>query len=164
MNKCKKCNKETSNPKFCGHSCSASYSNPRKKPTYYRDCRNCDSPIVGSTKKNNVYCDTDCANDHVRAQTLEKVLAGECAQRKTIRKYLTQERGHQCQVCGIAEWNGQPAPIEIDHIDGDWTNDDPVNIRLICPNCHAQTDTYKGKNVGHGRHARRERYAAGKSY
>src|SRR6266540_5330922 len=38
------------------------------------------------------------------------------------------------------------------------------NLRLICPNCHAQTETYKAKNMGRGRHYRRERYAKGKSY
>jgi hypothetical protein len=38
------------------------------------------------------------------------------------------------------------------------------NLRLICPNCHAQTQTYKNKNKGRGRHYRRERYAKGKSY
>lgn len=38
------------------------------------------------------------------------------------------------------------------------------NLRLVCPNCHALTPTYKGKNNGNGRARRRQRYREGKSY
>lgn len=53
---------------------------------------------------------------------------------------------HKCECCGITEWNGQPAPIELDHIDGNRYNNTIENLRILCPNCHAQTDTYRGKN------------------
>ena len=53
---------------------------------------------------------------------------------------------HKCECCGITEWNGQPAPIELDHIDGNRYNNTIENLRIFCPNCHAQTDTYRGKN------------------
>ena len=53
---------------------------------------------------------------------------------------------HKCECCGITEWNGHPAPIELDHIDGNRYNNTIENLRILCPNCHAQTDTYRGKN------------------
>lgn len=53
----------------------------------------------------------------------------------------------KCSVCSIVEWNGKPTPLELDHIDGDNRNNELQNLRIICPNCHAQTDTYKGKNI-----------------
>lgn len=59
---------------------------------------------------------------------------------------------------------GQPIPIELDHIDGNPENNELDNLRLICPNCHAQTPTYKGANKGNGRHERKERYQKGLSY
>ena len=51
-----------------------------------------------------------------------------------------------CSVCGISSWNGQILNMELDHIDGNRTNHKLENLRLLCPNCHAQTDTYRSKN------------------
>jgi hypothetical protein len=53
---------------------------------------------------------------------------------------------HKCECCGITEWNGKPAPIELDHINGNHHDNCLENLRILCPNCHAQTDTYRGKN------------------
>ncbi|UYL05111.1 hypothetical protein DIDNDMLP_00121 [Klebsiella phage KP13-7] len=54
---------------------------------------------------------------------------------------------HKCSKCGLTEWMGKPIPIELEHKDGDNTNNEIENLCLLCPNCHAQTDTYKGKNI-----------------
>jgi len=51
-----------------------------------------------------------------------------------------------CSVCGISSWNGKPLNCELDHIDGDRTNHKIENLRVLCPNCHSQTDTYRSKN------------------
>jgi hypothetical protein len=59
-----------------------------------------------------------------------------------------------CAICGLTEWNGLPAPLELDHIDGNHENNSLGNLRIICPNCHAQTDTHCGKNCAMGRVAR----------
>lgn len=55
---------------------------------------------------------------------------------------------HQCACCERSEWQGRPIPLELDHIDGDRSNNRIENLRLLCPNCHAQTVTYRGRNVG----------------
>ena len=54
---------------------------------------------------------------------------------------------HRCEICKITEWMGKPVPVELDHIDGNRYNNDLSNLRVLCPNCHAQTDTYSGKNI-----------------
>ena len=54
---------------------------------------------------------------------------------------------HKCYNCGITEWNGKPTPIELEHINGDRCDNRLENLTILCPNCHAQTSTYRGKNI-----------------
>ena len=51
---------------------------------------------------------------------------------------------NKCENCGISEWNGNPLNCQLHHIDGDPTNNTLENLQILCPNCHAQTDTYSG--------------------
>jgi predicted RNA-binding Zn-ribbon protein involved in translation (DUF1610 family) len=53
-----------------------------------------------------------------------------------------------CTGCGNrGEWNGRPMTLELDHTDGDRSNNAIENLRFLCPNCHSQTITYAGKNI-----------------
>lgn len=53
----------------------------------------------------------------------------------------------ECEVCGLPPiWNGKPLVIQLDHVDGDETNNTLGNLRLACPNCHTQTPTWGRKN------------------
>ena len=76
------------------------------------------------------------------------LVEGKQVQSNTLRRRLIKEGvlPHQCNRCGITEWNGLPTPIELEHIDGDHHNNELSNLELLCPNCHAQTATYRGKN------------------
>lgn len=53
----------------------------------------------------------------------------------------------KCYSCGITEWMGLPAPLELEHINGNSEDNSLDNLTLLCPNCHAQTETYRGKNI-----------------
>ena len=53
-----------------------------------------------------------------------------------------------CSCCNNTTWLNQPIPLELDHINGDCTDNSLSNLRLLCPNCHALTPTYRGKNKG----------------
>lgn len=56
----------------------------------------------------------------------------------------------RCEICGRTEWNRFAIPLELDHLNGRRNDNRLPNLRLLCPNCHAQTDTYRGKNIGAG--------------
>ena len=51
-----------------------------------------------------------------------------------------------CESCGQSKWLEQPIPLELHHINGNNSDNRLENLRLLCPNCHALTDSYRGKN------------------
>jgi hypothetical protein len=54
----------------------------------------------------------------------------------------------KCQGCGNIKWRGNPIPLELEHVNG-ISNDHRIeNLKVLCPNCHALTPTYRGKNIG----------------
>lgn len=71
------------------------------------------------------------------------------ASRLRRRIYIEQEG--RCLHCGLSEWMGQKLTIEVDHIDGDNTNNHRDNLRGLCPNCHSLTPTWKTGNKPHWR-------------
>ena len=82
-----------------------------------------------------------------------------------IRQYLADAQSDCCAICGGANaWLNLPLTLVLDHIDGNPTNNQRENLRLVCPNCDSQLATYKSRNRGNGRHCRRQRYADGKSF
>lgn len=62
---------------------------------------------------------------------------------KLIKENIFEEK---CSECNLEMWQGVKIPLELDHIDGQPFNNELSNLRLLCPNCHALTDTYRAKN------------------
>ena len=69
-------------------------------------------------------------------------------QTNKVRLRLLEEgyKEHKCECCGLTTWLDKPIPLELHHKDGDRTNNVIENFALLCPNCHAFTDSYRGKN------------------
>lgn len=65
---------------------------------------------------------------------------------QNFRKHLLEEKGNVCELCCLSLWQNNPIPLEVHHVDGDRTNNLFENLKLLCPNCHALTDTWKGRN------------------
>ena len=170
-NKCTFCGEnlkyEKRKNKFCSRSCQAKYSNARRyKCLQKQNCICCEKTL--SRNNGTGYC-VDCFAKTRRKQVSEDWLNGTKEYiseqlPKFVKRFIVEYYKNTCGKCNLSIWNNKPIPLEIDHIDGNPLNHDFKNLRLICPNCHAQTDTYKAKNAGNGRAYRRERYKEGKSY
>jgi Zn finger protein HypA/HybF involved in hydrogenase expression len=149
---------------YCNHTCAARTNNigitRNRKPWIPKLCIKCNELC----KKGRKYCPSCIKNKgHVH-------FVKEWAEVKTNRsakRILIQENGHVCEQCLLTIWNNVPIPIELNHKDGNSDNYSRENVELLCPNCHALTPNYKGKNKYNGssrQKMRRERYKAGKTY
>lgn len=67
----------------------------------------------------------------------------------TLKQRLFDEgiKEEKCEVCGLGNmWNGEPLVLQLDHIDGNSSNQRINNLRILCPNCHTQTPTWGQRN------------------
>lgn len=132
-------------------------SNKGTAKKYY--CLYCgkEIPSDGHSRK---YCDSKCQSDHKYQQYIERWkqglesgLKGQYSLSSHIRRYMLEKTNCKCSQCGWSEENPytHTIPLEIDHIDGNYLNNKEENLRVLCPNCHSLTSTYKGANKGNGR-------------
>ena len=78
----------------------------------------------------------------------EYIKVGKVQSNKLRRKLLREGlKEAKCECCGNDQWNGVPIPLEVHHKDGNKTNNELDNLQILCPNCHALTPTYRGKNI-----------------
>lgn len=97
-----------------------------------------------------------------RKQLSEILVENSSASSNHLRARLLRENifEHKCYRCDRTHWEGEPIPLELEHKNGINTDNRLDNLTLLCPNCHALTPTYRGRNIGQaglvesGRHDR----------
>lgn len=135
-----------------------------KKETKKYHCKQCNAELTTDTQT--FFCSSKCSEENQREKQHKRVESGEKVGVRVLRNYLIHTRGCKCEECGWDKINPKSnrCPIELEHIDGNSENNSLDNLKLLCPNCHSLTPTYKNLNKGKGRFSRRKRYAEGKSY
>lgn len=118
-------------------------------------CPFCGKEVI---KRNNKYCNSICQISHVKKIIHEKIENGDTTlYEKTYKNYLISKFGNKCMECGWDKVHPitNKVPIQLEHIDGDSTNNSIENLKLLCPNCHSLTPTYGALNKGNGRKNRK---------
>lgn len=98
---------------------------------------------------------TKCKNlgisfDHFKGQALSGLKTritsiGETANPKVNKRILIEKHGHHCWSCKNSTWMGHVIPLQLDHIDGNPSNNEESNLRLLCGTCHTLTPTWGNK-------------------
>jgi hypothetical protein len=81
---------------------------------------------------------------------IERLLVRNGGSRRSVKQRLLESGmvENRCDICGLEDWQGKPIIIHLDHINGIRDDHRLENLRMLCPNCHSQTETYGAKNKG----------------
>jgi len=152
MEKCKKCGNEFIPQKGLISYCSLACRNSRERSDETK--RNIAEGMLKSEKflksleNKNRLIDYKKIAEKVKQTWNTKLLSDEFQTLSfgRLRKRIILEQGGKCNHCGIDKWNNKPITLELEHIDGNHSNNNRENLEAICPNCHSQTDTWRGRN------------------
>ena len=133
--------------------------NKGKSKEYY--CLNCGTYIGSRKNTNHKFCSNNCQQSYEYKIWVEKYKQDNSIAINTkwgkipsyLRRYIFEKYQNKCCECGWSKVNPytNTTPLEVDHIDGNSENNSEDNLRLICPNCHSLTASYRGANRGNGR-------------
>ena len=158
---CLECNKLINNltyknRKFCSNSCSATFNNKKrvKKENNIKRCLNCNEIV----DRRNKYCNNKCQCQYEKNELFKKIENGDSSLYEGhYKKYLIEKYGEKCMECN---WNRihpitGKVPIQMEHINGNSSDNTLSNLKLLCPNCHSLTPTFGALNKGNGRKNRK---------
>ena len=123
-------------------------------------CGNCGKSVTPSWSKQK-YCSKECGWEHRKNETYKLYIenqgdyCGKIITTRPLKPHILKEQNNKCDICGLGDkWNDKLIVFILDHIDGDASNNMRENLRLVCPNCDSQLDTYKSKNKNSARKGR----------
>lgn len=109
-------------------------------------------------KYGNKYCSNDCHSKYRHKLSYEYFLNNPNKFNRgnytpnNFKDFFMIEQNNKCIICGCDNyWNGNKLVFVIDHIDGDASNNKRENLRMVCPNCDSQLETFKSKNKNSSR-------------
>lgn len=158
--KCVVCSKDftskISTRQCCSKKCSYELRRVRSG-NVKRVCLNCNNTVTAYKGK---YCSNKCQKDYewkqvkilIELDTNNTLNVGLETRNTYYKRYIIEKRSPKCEECGwskVNQFTGR-IPVELEHVDGNCTNNKLSNLKLLCPSCHSLTSTYKGSNRGKG--------------
>ena len=119
-----------------------------------KNCAYCGKELT-TKQRHNIYCSIECSAKAKRQQKINDWLNGTFNGSQEngnlsqlIRGYLLEKNNYSCEKCGWHEINPitKKVPLEIHHKDGNYQNNRPENLEVLCPNCHSLTPNFKALN------------------
>lgn len=129
-------------------------------------CLNCSKEFDHVNSSTNKFCSNKCQAEYSHKQYIkrwkngeENGMCGEYGLSNHIRRYLLAKTEYKCEKCGWGEKNKFTGtiPLEIHHVNGNYTDNKEENLQVLCPNCHSLTETHKSHNKK-GRFGRKKYY------
>jgi len=134
------------------HSRKTGFFIDRKKDSKFYSCLHCGKENLSGRSKINKFCDNVCQGKYKWInETIPRIESNKCTSNSsyTLKKYLIEKFDKKCFECEQGDtWNNKSLVLQLDHIDGDSDNNNINNLRLLCPNCHSQTENFGSKGKG----------------
>ena len=151
MKKCKKCNLDFEPKKGLINFCSLECRNSRVWSDEDKLKKSISAKNSDKVKSNTIKRPKDfwveLAEERKKIHR-EKILKADYEKLsfESLRFRILYEQENKCSRCGIDTWLGEKIILELEHKDGDHNNNKRENLESLCPNCHSQTETWRGKN------------------
>jgi 5-methylcytosine-specific restriction endonuclease McrA len=152
MEKCKKCGNDFTPQKGLKSYCSLACRNSRERSEETKQkisigVSNSEKFIKGIIDRNKLI-DYKQIGKQLKEIANNKILDADFStlSYERLKKRIVLEQSSKCNHCGIDSWNGKPITLELEHKDGNHSNNQRDNLEAICPNCHSQTETWRGRN------------------
>lgn len=134
--------------RFCSLSCSQSFATSKNRDLINEKIR---KKLLGRSvhdKKTSLHIGKKAAATRKSNRELRyKITDFESLSKRDKRRRIFEEQKGKCLFCSLSHWLGKQITFELDHIDGDIKNNSRDNLRLLCPNCHSQTPTWRRKKL-----------------
>lgn len=154
---CQQCSKETANLKFCSSSCAATFNNKRRGPRTEITKKKISQSLKQSEKQKKQFTpdrrrqiseNSKRVAEKLKSKYDENLLLIPFDQLKfdRLRRRVFLEHNKQCNSCKLDVWLEKEIPYELNHINGNNKDNNRLNLEALCPNCHALTDTWRGRN------------------
>jgi hypothetical protein len=142
MKHCPKCNKEHNKT---GQYCSRSCGNSR---TWSKEINEKRSAKLSGRRTSRGPADLEKWKENIKRAWLDKYNATPFSELgvENRRRRVFEEQNNCCNKCGLSEWRGFKISLELEHKDGNSSNNSRENLEGLCPNCHSITDTWRGRN------------------